>query len=54
MARMREINFNKYCALCKYRDLKESQEPCNTCLETPAKDELDAYPDCYEPKDEVN
>ena len=27
------VNFNKYCPKCKYYNLQEKHEPCNTCLE---------------------
>ena len=54
MQRIREIDFNKVGPKCKFKDLKDSEEPCNTCLEVPAKDEYDAIPDGFEPKDEVD
>ena len=28
----REANFNKYCPLCKYEELDESDDICNECL----------------------
>lgn len=31
-----EVDFEKYCPLCSYKDLKESKDPCNECLTTPA------------------
>lgn len=29
----KEVDFEKYCKTCKYKDLKESKDPCNECLE---------------------
>jgi hypothetical protein len=31
------VDFNKYCPLCKYRDYAEVQDPCNDCLNEPAR-----------------
>lgn len=39
---LKEVNFHKYCPICKHYEHKfpdedfsfEAQEPCNTCLET--------------------
>lgn len=31
----KEVQFYKYCPMCKYRDLHAVQEPCNTCLDNP-------------------
>lgn len=31
----KEVNFNKYCNCCQYRDLDETQDPCDDCLATP-------------------
>lgn len=28
-----EVDFETYCKLCKYKDILQSDEPCNTCLE---------------------
>lgn len=28
----REVDFNKYCNICKYRDTPEIEDPCNECL----------------------
>ena len=27
-----EVGFDKYCPLCKYEKLIETNEPCNECL----------------------
>ena len=32
MADTKEVNFRLYCPMCKYYDLKETEEPCNECL----------------------
>lgn len=29
----KQVNFMKYCFLCKYRSRKENLDPCNVCLE---------------------
>lgn len=28
----KEVNFEKYCKTCEYKDLKEMFDPCNVCL----------------------
>ena len=28
----REVNFKKYCEKCKYKNTKETDDPCNECL----------------------
>ena len=28
----KEVYFHEYCKTCKYKDLKESEEPCDECL----------------------
>ena len=28
----KEVQFQKYCKTCKYRKVKETEEPCNECL----------------------
>ena len=28
----REVDFNKYCNICKYKDTPENEDPCNECL----------------------
>ena len=30
---LKEVNFMKFCWLCKYGNRSEKYEPCNTCLE---------------------
>lgn len=29
------VDFEKYCKTCKHRDLIESKDPCNECLDNP-------------------
>lgn len=31
----KEVKFNKYCKLCKYKNQKESESPCDDCLSEP-------------------
>lgn len=31
----KEVYFNLYCKNCKYKDLKESDDPCDECLNEP-------------------
>lgn len=28
-----EVDFEKYCATCEYKDLEERLDPCNGCLD---------------------
>ena len=30
-----EVDFEKYCKSCKYKDLDEVKDPCNECLDEP-------------------
>lgn len=30
-----EVYFFKYCPTCQYRTLKDSDEPCHSCLSEP-------------------
>ena len=32
IGRTRFVDFDKYCALCTYKDNADSEEPCNECL----------------------
>ena len=32
----KEVYFDKYCDKCKHKKLKETKDPCNECLDTPA------------------
>lgn len=31
----KEVYFDRYCETCKHRELKDTDEPCNECLENP-------------------
>ena len=31
----REVNFEKYCGICKHLDCPESADPCFECLDHP-------------------
>lgn len=28
-----EVDFHKYCPMCKYNDAREVDDPCNECIE---------------------
>ena len=28
----KEVFYNEYCSKCKYKDTKETEDPCNECL----------------------
>lgn len=30
---LKEVRFDMYCETCKHKDVKDVDEPCNTCLE---------------------
>ena len=32
-----EVDFHKYCPLCKNHKKKDSEEPCHTCLRFPVR-----------------
>ncbi len=32
------VDFQKYCNLCKNKDVKETEDPCNECLEYGARE----------------
>lgn len=36
---LKEIDFFTYCKTCKHRGLKEIEDPCNECLDTPCNAE---------------
>lgn len=29
------VDFKKYCEICKHKDVEETEDPCNECLENP-------------------
>ena len=43
----KEVRFDIYCPACKYRRVMEIDEPCNTCLETGAREGTEK-PEQYE------
>lgn len=45
----REVRFDKYCELCKYKDLDDVKDPCNACLDAPFN-EYSHKPICFEEK----
>ena len=45
------VDFNKYCARCKYKDNLESTLPCHECLENPVNTDS-KRPVKYTPTDE--
>lgn len=34
----KEVDFYRYCPLCIYKDLPESEDPCDTCLGSPVNE----------------
>ena len=32
---LKEVDFQTYCAKCKFKDLKEDETPCDECLNNP-------------------
>ena len=32
----KEVYFDKYCKSCKYKNLKEDEDPCHDCLNEPS------------------
>lgn len=31
----KEVYFDQYCKKCKYKDVKENEEPCDECISEP-------------------
>lgn len=31
----KEVRFDKYCKTCKHEKIKDTDEPCNECLDNP-------------------
>ena len=48
---MKLVDFS-YCSSCKYKDLKETEEPCNDCLAIGGRDDGSRKPMRYEFKEE--
>lgn len=46
----KEVYFDQYCNSCKYNDLEEENDPCNTCLAVPAN-EYSHKPVYWKPKE---
>lgn len=46
------VDFEKYCAACKHRELDEYKDPCNQCLEIGARVGTDK-PDNYISKEDT-
>jgi hypothetical protein len=46
----KEVYFNQYCESCKHRDCKDTDEPCNECLDNPVN-EYSHKPIKYEEKE---
>ena len=46
----KEVYFDQYCSSCKYSDLEEENEPCNTCLANP-ENEYSHKPVYWKPKE---
>lgn len=36
--RDKEVRFDEYCKKCKHRNLPESEDPCDLCLENPSNE----------------
>lgn len=36
--RFKEVDFEKYCKICKYYDKAENEDPCWDCLNEPANE----------------
>lgn len=45
------VRFDEYCPTCKSKDVKETDEPCNACLEVEAR-EGTRVPEKYEAYEE--
>lgn len=43
------VDFEAYCKKCKYCDTKDTDEPCNECLEYPAR-QYSSKPEKFEEK----
>lgn len=31
----KEVYFDQYCKTCKHKDVKDTKDPCNECLDEP-------------------
>lgn len=46
---MKEVYFDIFCPICKYRETLEGCDPCCQCLSIPAR-ESSHRPECWEGK----
>lgn len=46
----KEVDFMKYCKLCKYGNQKETDAPCDECLEQPVN-LYSSKPVCWKEKE---
>ena len=46
---LKEVRFDRYCKLCINKDLEETKDPCNECLEYGMR-EGTVKPECYVPR----
>lgn len=42
---LHQVDFYKYCPICKHKDLEEWKDPCNICLNSPVNE--DSYRPTY-------
>jgi hypothetical protein len=47
---MKIVEFERYCDICKYKDLPESEDSCDECLEEPVN-VFSHRPTKFKPKD---
>lgn len=33
------VEFDEYCDICKYKDVKGYEDPCNECLDNPVNED---------------
>ena len=44
------VRFDIYCPKCQYTDIKEVDDPCNECLNQPARIDGSRKPICFKEK----
>ena len=47
--RYKEVDYHKYCRLCRFQDISPTMDPCNECLEVPGR-EWSHMPEFFEPR----
>lgn len=47
------VAFDKYCEKCKYEKRSATNDPCNTCLETGARDGTEVPTEYKEKEDKA-